>query len=41
MSYTLHPETIKLILEARIAFPEISCRKLGDAFHAQKLQQKV
>ena len=40
MSYTLHPETIKLILEARIAFPEISYRKLGDAFSCLKTTAK-
>lgn len=41
MPYSLHPETIKLILKARIIFPEIGYRKLGDAFYTQKLQQKV
>ncbi len=40
MSYTLHPETIKLILEARIALPEISYRKLGDAFSCSKTTAK-
>lgn len=40
MSYTLHPETIKLILEARIAFPEISYRKLGDVFSCSKTTAK-
>ena len=40
MSYTLHPETIKLVLEARIAFPEISYRKLGDAFSCSKTTAK-
>lgn len=40
MSYTLHPETIKLILKARIAFPEISCRKLSDAFSCSKTTAK-
>lgn len=40
MSYILHPETIELILEARITFPEISYRKLGDAFSYSKTTAK-